>query len=265
MTPLVSVIMPAYNSEVHIAESIASLQAQTFSDWELCVTDDCSTDSTREILSELAKHDSRIRQFQLEENSGAAVARNHSLEQARGRYIAYLDSDDIWYPRKLEIQLNFMKEKNIAFSCCSYEVIDEQGKLLGRTVRMLDKCNYRGFLEHNLLQTVGIVVDTSIVSRQNLIMPQLRRRQDAATWLQILRSGHDCYGLSEVLCAYRRVVGSLSSNKVKAAKGVWFLYRKVEHLPLCVSLYCFMRYAILAVWKRTYTETSNHNYRKEIK
>lgn len=265
MTPLVSVIMPAYNSERHVAQAIESVRAQTLPDWELLVSDDRSTDSTREIVSEIAREDSRVRLFALPENSGAAAARNRSLAEARGRYVAYLDADDLWYPEKLERQLALMDGRGAAFSCCSYEVIGEDGEPMGRTVRMLDACDYWGFLTHNLLQTVGIMADTGKVDRGLLVMPPLRRRQDAATWLQVLRAGHVCHGVPEVLCAYRRVSGSLSSNKVKAAKGVWSLYRDVERLPLHTSLYCFARYAALAVWKRTYTEHTGAEKGKETR
>lgn len=246
--------MPSYNSERHIAEAIGSVRSQTFADWELLVSDDCSTDSTREIVAGVAEADPRVCLLPLGENGGAAAARNNSLEHARGRYVAYLDSDDIWYPEKLERQLAFMRERGTAFSCCSYEVIGEDGVPLGRTVRMLDECDYMGFLTHNLLQTVGIMADTELLDRSLLVMPPMRRRQDAATWLQVLKAGHTCHGVPEVLCGYRRVAGSLSSDKVKAAKGVWSLYRDVERLPLRTSLYCFARYAALAVWKRLYTE-----------
>lgn len=254
MTPLVSVIMPSYNAERHIAESIASVQSQTLGDWELLVSDDCSSDSTREIVSRMAKSDHRIRFLPLEENGGAAKARNNSLAHAQGRYIAYLDADDLWYPEKLERQVAFMEERGAAFSCTSYEVVGEDAAPLGRTVRMLDTCDYMGFLTHNLLQTVGIMADTERLDRSLLVMPPMRRRQDAATWLQVLKAGHTCHGLPDVLCAYRRVAGSLSSNKIEAARGVWHLYRDVERLPLPTSLYCFARYAALAVWKRSYTE-----------
>lgn len=254
MTPLVSVIMPSYNSERHIAESIRSVQSQTLANWELLISDDCSTDSTREVVAGIVEADPRVRLLPLRENGGAAVARNNSLAHARGRYVAYLDSDDLWYPEKLERQVSFMEERGAAFSCCSYEVIGEDGAPLGRTVRMLDECDYMGFLTHNLLQTVGIMADTALMDRGLLVMPAMRRRQDAATWLQVLKAGHACHGMPDVLCAYRRVEGSLSSDKVKAAQGVWRLYREVERLPLSTSLYCFVRYAVLAVWKRSYTE-----------
>ena len=174
------------------------------------------------------------------------------MQNATGRFIAYLDADDIWKPDKLEKQVRFMCEKNCAFSCTSYEVIDNVGKPLHKYVHMLPKVDYIGFLTNNLLQTVGIMVDTEKVDKKYLVMPDIRRRQDAATWLQVLKAGFDCYGLDIVLAEYRRAEGSLSSNKVKAVKGVWNLYREIEHLSLPFSCYCFIRYALLAVWKRVY-------------
>lgn len=256
MNPLVSIIMPCYNSEMYIAKTLKSLQEQTYTDWEVLITDDCSTDKTVQIIKSFQENDSRIRLYELNKNSGAAVARNNSLAYVRGQYVAFLDADDIWYPNKIEMQLDFMKSRHAGFTCASYDVINEDGAYLGRTVHMMDHCDYVGFLTHNLLQTVGIMVDLNVVSKELLVMPLLKRRQDAATWLQILKSGVTCYGIYDSLCAYRRVSNSLSSNKFKAASGVWYLYRKVEKLPLYFSLYCFSRYAFLAVWKRIYKKTN---------
>lgn len=255
-SPLVTVIMPAYNSEAHIAESIASVEAQTLGDWELCVTDDCSTDRTRDIVRMMVEDNARIRLFEQETNQGAAPARNRSLDAARGRFIGYLDADDIWLPNKLERQVSFMEERGCGFSCASYEVIDENCEAMGRAVTMPERSDCWGFLSNNYLQTVGIMADLEKVDRSLLHMPDMRRRQDAATWLQVLKAGHDCYGISEVLCQYRRTSGSLSSNKVKAVKDTWYFYRHVAGLSLPKACYCFVRYAALAVWKRTYTEKS---------
>lgn len=256
--PLVSVIMPLYNSAKHVREAIGSVQAQTLGSWEICVTDDCSTDDSAAIVAELSGDDPRIRLFRQERNQGAAAARNVSLENARGRFIAYLDADDVWAPEKLERQTGFMERGGYGFSCASYEVIGEDGELLGKTVTMPVRSDLDGFLANNYLQTVGIMADLSRVDKSLLHMPDLRRRQDAATWIQVLQAGHDCYGLPEPLCYYRRTAGSLSSNKVKAVKGVWYLYREVAGLKLPKACYCFVRYAFLAVWKRTYSKkTSN--------
>ena len=251
---LVSIITPTFNSVKYIEDTIKSVITQTYSSWEMNIVDDCSTDDTREIVNKWCKKDSRIRLSKLDQNQGASAARNMSLSQASGRFIAYLDADDIWSPQKLEKQVDFMITNNYGFSCTSYEVIEDTGKSLNKEIYMLPQVDYMGFLTNNLLQTVGIMVDTNIVNKKNLVMPSMRRRQDAATWLQILKDGHKCYGMREILAQYRRAENSLSSNKVKAVKGIWFLYRNVEHLSLPISIYCFVRYAFFAVGKRMYTK-----------
>lgn len=248
----VSVITPLFNCEKYIQETILSVIAQTYSNWEMILVDDCSSDSTRIVVETISSKDSRIKLIALHQNSGAAVARNTALENVSGRFVAYLDADDIWLPNKLERQVQFMIEKECGFSCTSYELIDDAGNLLHKSIHMLERCDYEGFLTNNLLQTVGIMVDLKRIDKNLLKMPNIRRRQDAATWLQILKSGNDCYGLDEVLTQYRRTNKSLSSNKLKAARGMWRLYRDIEHLPFVYSVYCFVRYAVLAVWKRIY-------------
>lgn len=252
MNDKVSIITPSYNSEKYIAETIASVQNQTYDNWEMIIVDDCSTDNTCAIVENISKEDPRLKLLRQEYNNGAGAARTRAMQNAVGRFVAYLDADDIWLPYKIEHQINFMKEKECGFSCTSYEVINDAGHLLNKQIHMLSKVNYFGFLTNNLLQTVGIMIDTSIVDKSYLIMPNIRRRQDAATWLQVLKAGHDCYGLDEVLAQYRRATNSLSSNKLKAVKGIWILYRNIEKLPLKFSCYCFIRYVLLAVWKRIY-------------
>lgn len=252
MKDKVSIITPSWNSEKYIEKTIESVQKQTYTNWEMIVVDDCSSDRTVEIVKKISKEDPRVKIIRQEVNGGAAKARNHSLREATGRYIAYLDADDIWKTTKLEKQVKFMKAHNCGFSCASYEVIDDEGRALNKEVHMLPSVDYVGFLTNNLLQTVGIMVDTSIIDKKYLVMPDIRRRQDAATWLQVLKAGYKCYGIDEVLAEYRRAENSLSSNKVKAVKGVWSLYRDIEKLSLPFSCYCFVRYAFLAVWKRIY-------------
>jgi len=248
----VSVLTPNYNSEKYVADTIRSLQAQTHTNWEMIVVDDCSKDGSFAIVEEFARQDPRIIPVRQEVNGGAAAARNRALQEVTGRFVAYLDADDIWLPQKLEKQIAFMREKDCGFPCASYEVINDAGQRLNKNVFMLPKVDYTGYLTNNLLQTVGIMVDTDIVDKSLLVMPRLHISEDAATWLQILKAGHPCYGTEEILAQYRRAEKSLSSNKFKAVRAIWTLYRKVEKLPLPFSCYCFVRYAFLAVWKRLY-------------
>jgi len=248
----VSIITPAYNSEKYISKTIESVQKQTHGNWEMIIVDDCSTDKTCEIIKGYIDNDSRIRLIRHQNNQGAVEARNLAVKRATGTFIAYLDADDIWLPEKLKKQIDFMKGKQCAFSCTSYEVINDDGKSLNKEVYMLPKVDYMGYLTNNLLQTVGIMADISIIDREYFFMPDLRRGQDAATWLQVLKAGYDCYGMKEVLAQYRRTRNSLSSNKFKSVKRTWHLYRKVEKLSFLFACYCFARYAFLAVWKRIY-------------
>ena len=248
----VSIVTPSYNSEAYIGKTIESVLAQTYTNWEMIIVDDCSTDSTREIVRSYQEKDPRIRLLIQETNQGAGAARTRAMREAAGRFIAYLDADDIWKPEKLMKQVRFMLKKGCGFSCTSYEVIDNEGRKLNKEIHMLPRFDYVGFLTNNLLQTVGIMADMKIVDRELLVMPDIRRRQDAATWLQVLRAGHDCYGIYEVLAEYRRSNNSLSSNKLKAVSGVWKMYRDIEKLSFFFSCYCFVRYALLAVSKRLY-------------
>lgn len=252
MQDKVTIVTPSWNSGKYIKETIVSVQAQTYQNWEMIIVDDCSTDNTVDIVKEISEKDPRVRILVQDINGGAAKARNRSMQAGTGRFVAYLDADDIWKPEKLEKQVFFMKSKNCGFTCTSYEVIDDNGKPKKKYIHMLPKVDYKEFLTNNLLQTVGIMVDTQKIDKKYLIMPDIRRRQDAATWLQILRAGHECYGLDEILAEYRRTENSLSSNKLKAVKGIWSLYRDIEHLSFLFSCYCFARYAFLAIWKRVY-------------
>jgi teichuronic acid biosynthesis glycosyltransferase TuaG len=249
---LVSIITPVYNCEKLISETINCVLNQTYKNWEMLLVDDCSTDDSARIVKEFSKKDSRVKYIKLEKNSGAAVARNTALENSNGRFIAYLDSDDLWKSDKLEKQVDFMLKNNYAFTCTDYEKIDENGKSLNKVIKIPKKVNYNLYLRNTIIQTVGVMVDTKITGKEVLVMPNIRRRQDAATWCQILKAGHNCYALSENLSYYRVVTNSLSSNKFKAVKGTWSLYRDIEKLPLLKSCYCFVGYAFNAVKKRIY-------------
>jgi len=218
----------------------------------MLIADDGSTDNTCRIVMNAVEQDKRIHLIILEKNGGAARARNAALHQASGKYIAYLDADDLWAPDKLEKQVRFMQEKGCAFSCVSYQVITNEGKPLNKIVHMKPCLDYKGFLLHNLIQTVGVMADREIIPMRFMEMPDMRRRQDAATWMQILKGGYLCYGIKEPLAFYRRSKNSLSSNKWGSVSGTWKLYYSVENLPFTFACVCFVRYAALAIWKRLY-------------
>lgn len=249
---LVSIITPVYNCEKLIEETIKCVIDQTYANWELLLVDDCSLDKSANIIKQYTKKDKRIKYFKLDQNSGAAVARNKALEESKGRFIAYLDADDLWKPEKLEKQVNFMLKNNCAFTCTDYEKIMEDGKSLNKIVKIPKRVDYNLFLRNTIIQTVGVMVDTEITGKELLKMPNIRRRQDAATWCQLLKAGYDCYEVPENLSYYRVVSNSLSSNKLKAIRGTWKLYRDIEKLSLIKSCCCFIGYAFNAVKKRIY-------------
>ncbi len=251
---LVSIITPVFNCEKLIAQTISCVQKQTHTNWELLLVDDCSTDKSAEIIKDFAKEDSRVHYIKLPTNSGAAIARNRALKEAKGRFVAYLDADDLWKENKLEKQIDFMLTNNYAFTCTNYEKIDNDGKSLNKIVKLPSKITYNIFLKNTIIQTVGVMTDTDITGKKLLTMPNIRRRQDAATWCQLLKNNFNCYAVPEVLSYYRVVKHSLSSNKIKAIKMNWYWYREIEHLSLLKTYYCFTGYALNAVKKRIYLQ-----------
>lgn len=255
---LVSIITPVYQCEKYLAGTIESVLSQSYSNWELILVDDCTPDGSVEIIRPYLESDPRFRYLKLERNGGAAVARNAGLDLARGRYIAYLDADDLWLPRKLERQLDFMAKTGAAFTCCDYEKIEHDGTPLHKTVHMPKTITYEQLLRNTIIQTVGVIVDTARVDRTLLRMPDLRRGQDSATWLQMLKNGVEFLGQNEVLAQYRRVPNSLSANKFRAMKRTWHLYRKVEMLSVPKSLWCLLGWAYNASLKRIYVRRLIH-------
>ena len=243
-----SIIMPSYNSEAWIAETILSVQCQTYTNWELIISDDGSQDGTVEIVEQFAQADLRIRILITDVNQGAAKARNRALNEANGRYIAFLDSDDMWTKDKLSLQLEYMKTNNYSMCYTSYDLIDEKGQFR-KTIHVPNRITYDGYLKRPVTCTHSIILDSYVIDKELMEMPNIRRGQDGATWLKILKTGQIGYGLDKSLAMYRRHEGSLSNNKLKAIKRMWYLYRKVERLPLLYSCRCFVSYAMNATKK----------------
>lgn len=247
---MVSIIIPVYNAEKFIKETIETIKRQTYKNWEAIFVDDASNDNSNSIIEK--ELSSKIKLIKLENNSGTAIARNIGLKQSQGQYICFLDADDLWKKEKLEKQIEFMRKNNYAFTCTDYEKINEEGNSLNKIIKIPKKVDYNLFLRNTIIQTVGVMIDTKITGKDLLIMPNIRRRQDAATWCQLLKNGYNCYEVPENLSYYRVVRNSLSSNKLKAVKGTWTLYRKIEKLSLCKSCFCFIGYAYNAIKKRIY-------------
>lgn len=248
---LISIIVPVYNIEKYIVETIACVRQQTYSDWELLLIEDGSSDSTVSVIeAELSKvQDERIRLIKQPSNMGAAKARNRGLEEAVGRYIAYLDADDLWMPRKLERELAFMQERQAAFAFTGYEFADEQGNGTGKIVRVPETLTYKEALKNTTIFTTTVMFDTYKIPKELLVMPVIKS-EDTALWWKVLRNGYLAYGLDENLVKYRRAGKSLSSNKLEAIRRIWNLYRKAEGMNVISSAYHLCFWAVRAVKRR---------------
>lgn len=263
---LVSIVVPVHNGENFIAETIGSVQAQSYRNWELIIVDDGSTDKTVEIVKGLMGGDlsvpgldvlggasagaGSIKLIRLEGNQGAAKARNAGMREARGEYLAFLDADDLWLSEKLEEQVKFMIETGAAFSFTGYEFADATGKPNGKKVSVPSTITYRQALKNTTIWTSTVMFDMGRLTVEDVEMPDVRRGQDTATWWKVLKKVECAYGLNEVLSYYRRSSHTLSSNKLTALKRTWNLYRNVEKLGLIRSFDCFVAYCFNAARRR---------------
>lgn len=231
----VSVIMPTYNCEKFIEQAVRSVINQTITDWEIQIADDCSTDHTYEVLKPYLEKDSRIHYFCLERNQGPAAARTEAIRRAQGKYIAFLDSDDLWKRDKLEKQIRFMEETGTVFSCTAYEQMDEQGGLLHVTYLPPLQTDYRRMLRlSNPIGNLTVMYDQEILGKYEV--PLIQKRNDFALWLKILRDTPYCMGMQDSLAVYRIRGNSVSSCKWKQARYHWELYYKIEKLGLLRSV-----------------------------
>lgn len=248
---LISIIVPVYNVEKYIIETCKSVFAQTYQNWELLLVEDGSKDNSAEVIETLIRerNDDRIRLIRQPENAGAAEARNRGLAESKGRYIAYLDADDIWLPEKLEQELAFADEKEAAFVFTGYEFADEQGKGTGKVVRVPETLSYKQALGNTTIFTSTVLFDTQKIPKDMLWMPKIKS-EDTALWWKVMRNGYIAYGLDKNLVKYRRPGKSLSSNKVEALRRIWNLYREAEGMSVWKSAFYFCLWAIRAVKRR---------------
>ncbi|RKI77998.1 glycosyltransferase [bacterium 1xD42-87] len=269
---MVSIIVPMYRAAAYIADTIEMVFSQTYCRWELLLVDDCSGDGSVEAVEKaLSAYEHRPSDAVLEnvrhieeylcgegkevflicknKNEGAAAARNTGMDLAGGQYIAFLDADDIWVPDKLRKQLVFIKEKQAGFLFSAYEFGDEEARPTGRVVHVPEVLTYKKALSRTVIFTTTVVFDRNIVPDELMRMPRVES-EDTATWWQVLRAGYTAYGLDEVLAVYRRPAGSLSSNKFKAVKRIWNLYRGQEKLSVFASAFYFVFWAYRATMRR---------------
>lgn len=286
MAELVSIIVPVYRANAYIAGTIATVISQTYKKWELLLIDDASPDNSADIVrntleryecrdlmeewqdSRSGEEDCPVWQRNIcsaqeytdgtgrrivlickERNEGAASARNTGLDLARGRYIAFLDADDVWFPEKIDKELRFMQEKHAGFAFTAYEFGDENAQSTGKKVCVPESLTYRKALSRTVIFTTTVLFDRKIIPDKLLRMPAVES-EDTATWWQILRAGYTAYGLNETLAIYRRPPKSLSSNKFKAIRRIWNLYRRQERLSVISSARYFILWAVRASARR---------------
>ena len=240
---LISIITPTYNCGKFIGETIETVLNQTYKNWEMIIVDDESKDNTEEVVS--TYKDPRIKYIRLTENPGAAIARTRAMQEAKGKYMAFLDSDDLWKSNKLEAQIKFMKKNNYNFVCSSYEQIDEQGNKNGKIIKCKKKVDYNGVL---LSCPVGnSTVMYNVQKLGKFEVPNIRKRNDDALWLKMLKKERYIYGQDEVLMEYRIRQNSISSNKLDLVKYHWYLYREIEHLSVFRSAFHIVVWGIIKI------------------
>jgi teichuronic acid biosynthesis glycosyltransferase TuaG len=247
--PKVSIITPCYNSSTFVSNCINSVLSQSFQNWEHIIVDDCSNDESVASIKAYSGVDSRIRLIKHKHNRGAAASRNTAIGKARGRYVAFLDADDMWLPEKLDIQLGLMEKNNWAFCFSDYSIVDADGNIIKDHVGVPYRIDYRGLLKNTVIGCLTVVIDSHKIG--DLRMPEeLRSGQDYALWYRILRTGMVAYGIDSVMAQYRVVPGSVSYNKVNAARRMWRLYREYENINVLLSSWYFLNYSINAIRKR---------------
>lgn len=247
MAELVSIIMPSYNTAKYIAETVQSVLAQTYQDWELIIVDDCSTDDTDEVVKPFLS-DSRIRYLKNEKNSGAAVSRNWALREAKGKWIAFLDSDDLWMPEKLEKQIAFMEENGYHFSYTDYVEIDETSKPNGKRVTGPKKITKAGMFDYCWPGCLTVMYDSEAVGLVQIA--DIKKNNDYAMWLKVCKKA-DCYLLDEPLAKYRKRAGSISNHGYMALiKWHYKLFREAENQNPVSSTVLTIRNLLFGVFKK---------------
>jgi len=240
MNELVSIIIPTYNTEKFIRATLQSVQNQTYQNWEMILVDDASTDRTVSVIEEFAKNDSRIKLFKLEKNSGNGFARNIALEKAVGKYIAYLDADDLWFSNKLEKQIGFLKANNLHFTFSFYDCIDEEGNSLNRRVEAPINLTYDELFFCNYVGNLTAIYDADYFGK--IILEATQKRQDWRLWLTILKQIQVTKPVPEPLAFYRIRKDSISSSKFKLIKHNFGVYREFHRFNFVFSVLLMVRF-----------------------
>jgi len=242
--------MPVYNTEAFLSEALESIINQTATSWELIIVDDCSSDNSSNIAKLYSENDKRIQLVCNDKNYGAAISRNIGIDKSSGRYITFLDADDVWNIKKLEIQIKFMKDNNCAFSYTSYEFADKDLNTTGKKVIVPKTITYNQALKNTTIWTCTVMLDSLQIQKEDMKMKDLETGEDSTTWWSILKKIDKAYGVPDVLSIYRRTSNSQSSNKLRAIRNNWIIYRKIENLNFIYATICFTSYCINATRRR---------------
>ena len=238
----VSIIIPMYNAVAKLSDTIESLFAQSYKNWEAIIVDDCSTDHSYEYAKKY-EIDSRIKVYKMKKNSGPGAATKYGFSKASGGIVAFIDSDDVWMPDKLEVQIDFMIKNNYEFTCTDYMQIDESGNDLNRIIKCKKIAQYKDVLKTCPVGSSTVMITADLLHKVNI--PEIRKDNDYALWLQLLRRYPYVYGMGKVLMQYRVWPQSISYNKIKKVKYHWKVYREYENFSVLKSVYLIVRYAII--------------------
>ena len=245
--PKVSILVPQYNTKKVLLETIESVLSQTYRNWEMIIVDDCSTDGSYEYAMTLSEKDQRIKVFQLDCNSGPGAARKYAFEKATGEIIAFLDSDDLWMPVKLERQIKFMYDCHYEFTCTDYEQINEQSKRIGRTIYCKEQADYKTVLRTCPVGSSTVMITSDLLRKVE--MPTIRKNNDYSLWLRILKIYPYVYGIQETLMLHRKWPQSISYNKFKKVKYSWKVFREYEGFSVITSLFLILEWAFIKIMK----------------
>ena len=247
VTDLVSVITPVYNAEKYLNQSIESVLSQTYHHIEMILVDDCSKDNSANIIKKYQQKYPQIKYYLQPQNMGAGYARNKALEIARGRYVAFLDVDDVWLPEKTTRQIDLMKAKYSPFSYTAIEMIDESGNLVKGKRNVVESIDYNFLLSNTMIATSTVLIDRTVIG--DFRMHLRRGGQDYATWLRLLSSGVNAVGINEVLAKYRIGHKSLSSNKFDSIRQIWEIQTKDEGIKRVIVIFNIMKWCCNSIKK----------------
>src|SRR5690606_26071654 len=247
MNELVSIVTPVFNSESYLKETFESIKKQTYSNWEWLLIDDSSQDNSRDLMQQLAQQDGRIKTFFLPENGGPAIARNVGIAHAKGKYLTFIDSDDLWFEDFIENSIQTISKTKIPFVFSSYQRKNEDLTISYTDFIVPAKVSYRDILKTNSISCLTAFIDIEVLGKKE--MPVIRKRQDMGLWLKYLKEIPFAYGIEEPKAVYRIRKNSLSRKKLDLIKHQWYFYRNVENLSFFSSVYYMLHWAILGVRK----------------